>query len=151
METLDVAAPTVAPDSADQHADAHSHAGGHTNAHDYAKANESHFDHEAQLQGNFVQSKWIELSKKLGTTMVARYPALFQKVSTSVLDFACGPGTFQRSAYSMAKLSCPYLRLGLWRVISPRQVYIRSGYQPGDGLFSSGIHSVVEFIELFLG
>lgn len=61
-------------------------------SHDFAKANQEHFDHDVQMQKNYENSQWIDLSRQVGRSLVESHKDLFTK-ETAVLDFACGPGT----------------------------------------------------------
>lgn len=70
----------------------HDHPSHEHHAHDYAKANQEHFDQDAQLQKNYEDSRWIALSRQIGGSLVESHKELFTK-ETAMLDFACGPGT----------------------------------------------------------
>ena len=69
---------------------AHDH-GAHTaEAYDYAAANQQHFDKEAKSLDMLAYV--LEHAQKLTKVMVERYPTLFDKEKTTLLDFACGTG-----------------------------------------------------------
>ena len=77
------------------HAHEHEHKGEHEHEHDFAAANVKHFDSEAKAFD--TKPSVIELARRVTKAMVERYPSLFDEEKTSVLDFACGTGTFAAS------------------------------------------------------
>lgn len=60
----------------------------------FASANESHFDSQAQAAD--ANPLWLELAQRTVKAIRDAYPSLFQKDSTSVLDFACATGRSER-------------------------------------------------------
>ena len=70
-------------------------------AYDYAAANQQHFDEVAKSVN--LQVYVHDLAKNLTKVAVERYPALFDKEKTTLLDFACGTGAFCPASPSRAK------------------------------------------------
>ena len=61
--------------------------------HDFAAANKEHFDKHAHNLEE-MHPKWVEMCRKEVEALRTQWPALFDKESTTVLDFACGIGTY---------------------------------------------------------
>ncbi|PIL33027.1 hypothetical protein GSI_04476 [Ganoderma sinense ZZ0214-1] len=81
----------------DNHGDAgspihgHGHGHGHDHADDFAAANRTYFDEYAH-KGEEAFAGWRDMARKEVDAMRARWPELFDKERTVVLDFACGVG-----------------------------------------------------------
>lgn len=63
----------------------------HHHHHDYAQANKEYFDKKAEVYDEQPQVE--EMARRLSRAMLDVYP--FDEASTTVMDFACGTGTFQ--------------------------------------------------------
>ena len=68
---------------------AHGHHHGHDHGH-FAAANEEFFDKMAKEYNERPQVQ--QLARKVVDSMRQTYPALFNEETTTLLDFACGPG-----------------------------------------------------------
>ena len=103
-------------------------------SHDYAKANQEHFDKEAQKPGGFEE--WADLSRQVGRSLVESHKELFTK-ETTILDFACGPGTSRPlRALRHALIETPFPRLRRRRDPPARKVDSRRGHQSRHGTCS---------------
>jgi hypothetical protein len=59
--------------------------------HDYVRANEAHYDADAEQIDS--RPEWKQLAHDACEAMLKAYPGLLDKDKTEVMDFACGPGT----------------------------------------------------------
>lgn len=59
--------------------------------HDYAAANKQYFDENIEV---FERPDMVLLTRRLANATKDKYPSLFSADSTTLLDYACGPGTF---------------------------------------------------------
>ena len=71
----------------------------HREGHDYAAANKQYFDENIEI---FERPDMVLLTRRLANAAKDKYPSVFSADSTTLLDYACGPGTLSAEfSYSM--------------------------------------------------
>ncbi|KZT67006.1 S-adenosyl-L-methionine-dependent methyltransferase [Daedalea quercina L-15889] len=86
---------------AEQHPQMHQHDAQHEHNPDYAAQNKQFFDQNLEL---FERPEIVDATRRVAAKIRERYPSLFNIESTTVLDYACGTGLFDREWSSHVKL-----------------------------------------------
>ncbi|OCH94864.1 S-adenosyl-L-methionine-dependent methyltransferase [Obba rivulosa] len=84
-----------------EHKQPHSSGHDHAHTHDYVSANREYYDKEAHKYD--ARQDVAAVTKNIVIAMRETYPDLFDKDSTTVLDYACGTGMVSRELIPYAK------------------------------------------------
>lgn len=69
-----------------------SHCNDQPHSHDIASVNEQHYDLQAEAFDEYPG--YEEISRVIGQAMLSKYPDIFDKECTHILDYACGTGMY---------------------------------------------------------
>ncbi|CAL1706025.1 unnamed protein product [Somion occarium] len=78
-----------------------SHCNDQPHSHDIASVNEQHYDLQAEAFDEYPG--YEEISRVIGQAMLSKYPDIFDKECTHILDYACGTGLLSRQLWPHAR------------------------------------------------